>query len=174
VRLKRVPYSIDIQCSSSAAACSDASPTYGARQPRVIHHCKQHRIEARVRPFSDEKHRLHFGSLTNSGVLSSVLGRFRTFFETRGKNEDPCRNRFARDAQQRRVDVARRRRGGRSIAHTVSPCGSANPRCVWSTKPHIFRRSCAVSLQRRALKTAGRCFEPDVLAFRHNAHSRSS
>ena len=49
------------------------------------------------------------------------------------KNEDSCKNRFARDARQRRADVARRRRGWRSIAHTVSPCGSANRCCVWST-----------------------------------------
>ena len=58
--------------SSIASTCSGASPTYGARQPRVIHRCKQHRLVARVRPFFDGKHRLHFGSLTNSGVLSSV------------------------------------------------------------------------------------------------------
>jgi len=90
---------------------------------------------ARVRPGFDGKHRLHFVSLINSGVLSSFgyLADFRTCFETRGKNECSCRNRFARDARQRRVDVARRRRGWRSIAHTVSPCGSANRRCVWST-----------------------------------------
>jgi hypothetical protein len=55
-----------------------------------------------------------------------LLGQFRTFFATRGKSEDSCRNRFARDARQRRVDVTRRRRGWRSIAHTV-------PQCVWST-----------------------------------------
>jgi len=62
-----------------------------------------------------------------------LLGRFRTFFGTRGKNEDSCRKRIARHARQRRVDVARRRRGWRSIAHTVSTCGFANRCCVWST-----------------------------------------
>jgi len=67
------------------------------------------------------------------GYSVRLLGQFRTFFETRGKREDSCRNRFARDARQRRVDVTRRRRGWRSIAHTVSQCGSANRRCVWST-----------------------------------------
>jgi len=67
------------------------------------------------------------------GYSVRLFGRFQSFFKTRGKNEYSCRKRFARDARQRRVDVARRRRGWRSIAHTVSPCGSANRRCVWST-----------------------------------------
>jgi hypothetical protein len=88
---------------------------------------------ARVRPFFDGKHRLHFGSLTNSGVLSSVTWPISDLFRNARKDEDSRRNRFSRDARQRRVDVARRRRGWRSIAHTVSPCGSANRRCVWST-----------------------------------------
>ena len=40
--------------------------------------------------------------------------------------------RFARDARRRRVDVARRRRGRRSIVHIVSLSVSANRRRVWS------------------------------------------
>ena len=132
-RLKRVHYGIDKHYSSSAAACNGASPTYGACQPRVIHRCKQHRLVARVRPFFDGKHRSILVVSLIQGYSVRLLGRFRTFSETRGKNEDSCRNRFARDARQRRVDVARRRRGWRSIAHTVSPCDYANPRCVLST-----------------------------------------
>jgi hypothetical protein len=69
--LKRVPYIIDKQYSSSAAACNGASPTDGARQQRVIHHRKQQRLVARVRPFLDKKHKLYFGSLTNSRYFSS-------------------------------------------------------------------------------------------------------
>jgi len=57
--------------SSIASTCSGASPTYGARQPRVIHHCKQHRLVARVRPFFDTKHRLRFGNCTNVRYSSS-------------------------------------------------------------------------------------------------------
>jgi hypothetical protein len=116
-----------------AAACNGASPTYGARQPRVIHHCKQHRLVARVKPFSDENTDSILVVLPVQVHSVRVLGRFRTCFEARGRNVDSCRNRFARDARQRRVDVARRRRRWRSIAHTVSPCDSANRHCVWST-----------------------------------------
>jgi len=83
--------------------------------------------------FSTENTGSILAVLSIQGYSVRLLGRFRTFFETRGKNEDSCRNRFARDARQRRVDVARRRCGWRSIAHTISPCGSANRRCVWST-----------------------------------------
>ena len=64
-RLKRVPCSIYKQYSSSAAAYDGASPADGARQPRFSHHCKQHRLVARVRPFFDKNHRSHFGHLTN-------------------------------------------------------------------------------------------------------------
>jgi hypothetical protein len=120
---------MDRQYSSSAAACNGASPTYGARQPRDIQHCKQHRLSARVRPFFDRKHRLHFGSFANSRVLSSVTWPIPDLF----RNAVSCRIRFARDARQRRDNVARRRHGWRSNAHTVSPCGYANRRCVWST-----------------------------------------
>jgi len=59
-----------------------------------------------------------------------------SLIETRGKNEDSCKNRFARDARQRRADVARRRRDWRSITHTVSPCGSSLLLC-----PSTLRRS---------------------------------
>jgi hypothetical protein len=115
------------------AASNGASPTYGARQMSAVHHCKQHWLEARIRPFFHDKHTLHFGSLTNSRVLSSGTWPISDLFWNTRKNGYSCRYRFARDARQRRVDVARRQRGRRSIAHTVPPCGSANRRCVWFT-----------------------------------------
>jgi hypothetical protein len=83
--------------------------------------------------FSTENTGSILAVLPIQGYSVRLLGRFRTFSKTRGKNEDSCKNRFARDARQRRVDVARRRRSRRSIAHTVSPRGSAIRRCVWST-----------------------------------------
>jgi len=81
---------------------------------------------------STEKNGSNLAVLPIQGYSVRLLSRFRTFFGTWGKNEDSCSIRFARDARQRRVDVARRRRGWRSITHTVSQCGSANRRCVWS------------------------------------------
>jgi hypothetical protein len=118
--------------------------------------------------FSAENTGSILASLPIQGYSVRLLGRFRTLFEARGKNEDSFRKRFSRDARQRRVDVATRRRGWRSIAHTVSPCGSANRRCVWSTDAARLASSCAVSLQKRALKTARSCDGPDVSP-RHRA-----
>ena len=89
-RLERIPYMIDKQYSSSAAASNGVSPTYGARQRRVIHHCKQRRLSARVRPCFDRTRRLHFGSFANSRVLSLVSWPISDIFLNARKNEDSC------------------------------------------------------------------------------------
>ena len=177
-RLKRVLYSILKQYSSSAAACNGASLTYGARQPRVIHHCKQYQLVARVRSFSDERHRLQFGSVTNSKVpLFGYLAYSGPF----SKREVKTKVRAECDSHWTRHSDASTSPGGSAAGvllrtpyrHAVLRIAAAfGPRT-----PHILRRSCAVSLQNRALKTARSCFEPDVwqcLAVLNPSHNRRS
>jgi len=88
------------------AACNGASPTYGARQMSAIHHCKQHRLEARVRPFFHGKHTLHFGSLTNLGVLSSGVWPISDPFRNARKN----RRFVQKSIRMGRATATRRRR----------------------------------------------------------------
>jgi len=161
-RLKRVHYSIDQQYSSSAAACNGPSPTYGARQPRVIHQCKKHRLVARVRPFLDEKHRLHFGGLTNSGVLSSGAWPISVL----SKREEKTKIRAEIDSQGTREGDALTSPGSGAAGvplRTLYRYAALRIAAAFGPRtPHILRRSCAVILQKRDPKTARSCFEPDV------------
>jgi len=163
-RLTRVLYSIDKQYSSSAAACNGASPTYGARQPRVIHHCKQHRLVARVRPLLDEKTQTPFWWPYPFEVLQfGYLAGFGPFpkREVKTKLCAESESHGTRDS-----DASTSPGAGAAGVPLRTPYRQAVLRIAAAfipRTPHILRRSRAVSLQKRALKTARSCFEPDCI-----------
>jgi len=99
------------------------------------------------------------------GTQFGYLADYGAFSKREGEAQDSCRivSHGMRDG-----DASTSPRGGAAGVPLRTPYRHAVLRIAAAfgpRTPHILRRSCAVSLQKRSLKTAPSCFEPDVCSW---------